>query len=104
MPALSAESDKSTHKSLYRLAAMMVKKGVLRLNDVYVHLTPTDPDARENEEARRVWHAFESLDAELRECFARAAAECEGCKRNDGSYNCAMPAVLEPAAPWLPSL
>ena len=56
------------------------------------------------EEARRVWHAFEGLDAELRECFARAAAECEGCKRNDGSYNCAMPAVLEPVAPWLPSL
>ena len=53
--AKSAESDKSTPKSLYRLAAMMVKKGVLRLNDVYVHLTPTDPDARENEEARRVW-------------------------------------------------
>jgi hypothetical protein len=56
------------------------------------------------DEARRVWRAFEGLDAQLRECFARAQADCEGCKRNDGSYNCTMPAVLEPAAPLRPNL
>ena len=50
-----AESDAPTPKSLYRLAAMMVKKQLLRIEDVYPHLTPTDPEARENEEQRRKW-------------------------------------------------
>ena len=48
-------SDAATPKSLYQLAATMVAKGLLRIEDIYPHLCPTDPEARENEAARRKW-------------------------------------------------
>lgn len=46
------------------------------------------------EEALQLWRVFKPVDDALRANFSESATECEGCGRNDGSYNTRMPHEL----------
>ena len=45
-------------------------------------------------EALLLWHVFQPVDEALAASFLESARECEGCGRNDGSYNSRMPPEL----------
>jgi THO complex subunit 2 len=49
---LYANTHEKTPSSLYQLTAMMIRRKLLRVEDVYVHLTPTDEEARDHEQLR----------------------------------------------------
>ena len=46
------------------------------------------------EEATAIWRVFKPVDGALRSSFSKSAKECQGCGRNDGSYNSSMPHEL----------